>query len=252
MLKKRIIPIILLKNNNSIYKGKNFDSWRIVGNLINFIKIYNHREVDELIIVDVNATKNNNLIDLKIVHHVASNFNMPLTVGGGINSLEDAHKLFKNGADRICINSSAYNNIDLIQKINDTFGKQSLVVSIDYKKINGEYYCFSNSCTKNENILVIDWIKKLENVGCGEILLTSYEHEGEMDGMDEDFLNIYSDEINISIIFGGGVGNPKHAYEALKFKNVKAVTMGSIFAFTQYTPNDIKKYCKDKNIPIRL
>jgi cyclase len=255
MIKKRIIPIVLIKNDNIMYKGSNFDCWRSVGNIINMVAVYNQREVDEMILLDVIATKNNNVINTDIVKHIASNFNMPLSVGGGITNIEDARKLFKNGADRVCINSCAYEKPDLITEISNEFGKQSIVISIDYRKINNEYYCFSRNCKKNEEILVIEWLKTVKKLGCGEVLITSYDNEGLMKGMDIDFLERYSNElrkINISIIFGGGIGNPDHVTDALKYDNVNAVATGSLFPFTRYTPSDVKLSCKNKNIPVRF
>lgn len=252
MIKKRIIPLLLIKNNNINYKGSQFDCWRAVSNIINSIKIFNHREADELILLDVVATNQNNIINTDVVEHIAANFNMPLTVGGGIKNIDDASELFRHGADRICINTECYENPNLIKEVCDKFGRQALVVSIDYKKIDDDYYCFSNNCTINQNILVIDWINKIIEYGCGEVLLTSYDHEGLMKGMDEDFLKRYDSQIKISLIFGGGVGNLDHTYPILKYNNVNALSIGSLFNFTQYTPNDIKKKCKENDVPVRL
>jgi imidazole glycerol-phosphate synthase subunit HisF len=252
MIKKRIIPLLLVKNDNINYKGTNFNCWRAVGNVINAIKIFNHREADELILLDVVATNNKRFINIDIVEHIAANFNMPLTVGGGIQNINDASELFRHGADRICINTACYENIGLVKEVCDKFGKQALIVAIDYKKINGDYYCFSNNCTVNQNILVIDWINQIIEGGCGEILLTSYDHEGLMKGMDEEFLKKYNDQIDVSIIFGGGVGNTEHTHPILKYKNVNALSIGSLFNFTQYTPNDIKKKCEEHDILVRF
>jgi imidazole glycerol-phosphate synthase subunit HisF len=254
MSKKRIIPLLLIKNNNILYKGCNFDCWRSVGNVINAVKVFNHREVDEMILFDVNATQNCSLIDSNIVKHIAENFNMPLTVGGGIKCIDDASQLFNSGADRICINSSAYTNHELIKDISNKFGKQSLVVSIDYKKIGNDYYCFKNNCTINTNIKVTDWIEKLINLGCLEILLTSYDFEGKLTGMDKEFIEnkLISANYNISIIFGGGVGTPEDAYNILKYNCISGLSIGSLFYFTRYTPNDIKKKCLENNLKLRL
>ena len=252
MIKKRIIPLILIKNDNLIYKGTNFNCWRSVGNFINILSIYNKREIDELLLIDISATENNRLIDHNIVKHAAANFNMPLTVGGGIKSIDDASKLFRFGADRLCINSSSYENPKLIKQICEKFGRQALIVSIDYKKIDNEYYCFSNNCKINTNIKVLDWINEIKKYGCGEILLTSYEKEGLLRGMDIEFLMKNHKELDLSVIFGGGAGTPSHIIDALKFKNVNAVSIGSLLPFTRYTPNEIKKECHKQNIKIRL
>lgn len=254
-IKKRIIPLILTNNDSIVYKGQNFNALsRSVGNIINMIKIYNIREVDELIVLDIGGTLNDRIINVDLIKQISKNFFMPICIGGGIKSYDDVASLFINGADRICVNSLIYKDITLLTTISQIFGKQAVIVSIDYKlHEDGEYYCYSNNGSQFQNITVLSMIKTLEKLDAvGEILLTSISHEGKMKGMDIKFLEFYHDKIHIPILFAGGIGTPEHAYEALKYDNVSGIVAGSIFLFSQYTPNDIKKYCKEKQIEMRF
>lgn len=250
MLKTRIIPV-LLWNNNSLIKGKNFNSWRRVSSLIPSVKIYNSRDVDELIFLDISATNDNRPPDEYLINQLASECSVPLTVGGGITELYQVEHLLASGADKISINTSAFYKENLISKIAKKFGSQCVVVSIDVRKIEKKYFCYSNSGKKRQSIEPVQWAKNLQDMGCGEILLTSIDKEGEMKGYDIDISNQISNAINIPVIACGGAGNYDHMFDVISMTKVSAVAASSIFHFTELTPTGAKEYLMQKGINVR-
>lgn len=251
MLKIRIIPTMLWKDVGLV-KGVHFDSKRRVGSIIPAIKVYNLRQVDELVLLDITATKNKRRPDIETVAEVSPECFCPLTVGGGVKSIEDVELLLRAGADKVAINSAAYENPDLIQKGAKFFGSQCVVASVDAKKINGEYVCFSDCGTKNRKIKVENWVKKLEELGAGEILITSVDRDGTMKGYDIDLIKLVSDSVQIPVIASGGAGKYEDFYKAIKMGKCSGVAAASVFHFTEMTPMAIKKYLSSKNIPVRL
>ncbi len=250
MLKKRIIPTLLLKNMGLV-KDVSFKSERRVGSVLPQVKIYNMREVDELIILDVNGSINKNIISVNEVEQF-SRFNfIPLTVGGGINNLEQISSLLSVGADKVCINTSAYDNKNFVKSAVQTFGAQCIVASIDYRKVNGKNVCFSHSGQKNESITLQNWIKELEDYGVGEILVTSIENDGNMNGYDFDTLAEISKITKIPLIASGGASSYEDFYQCFKI-GCDAVAAASIFHFTELTPSGAKKHLNEKNIPVRI
>jgi cyclase len=250
MLKTRIIPV-LLWNNNSLIKGKNFNSWRRVSSLIPSVKIYNSRDVDELIFLDISATKNNRLPDEYLIKQLASECSVPLTIGGGITELHQVEHLLASGADKISINTSAFYKKNLVSKIAKKFGSQCVVVSIDVRKIENRYFCFSNSGDKRQSIEPVQWARDVQDMGCGEILLTSIDKEGEMKGYDLDIINQVSSAINIPVIACGGAGNYEHMFDVISMTKVSAVAASSIFHFTELTTTGAKEYLMKKGINVR-
>jgi len=250
MLKKRIIPTLLYKGLGLV-KGSKFNSWRRVGPVLPAIKVYNAREVDELIFLDIEATNNNSEIDYQTIEEFSKFCFVPLTIGGGINNLNQVKKLFEIGADKISVNSSSYDNPKLIESVANEFGSQSVVVSIDAKKIDGKWFCFSNSGIKNRNIDPIQWSKTLENFGAGEILINSIEKDGTMDGYELDLISQITSNVDIPVIASGGAGKFEDLYSAIKITGASAVAAASIFHFTEITPNQVKEFLEDKGIPIR-
>ncbi len=250
MLKTRIIPTLLWKNY-TLVKGIGFDSWRRVGTIIPAIKVYNTRQVDELIIVDIEASKENREPDYLTVSEFSAECFMPLTVGGGITQLAHIRNLLMAGADKISINSAAYTNPDLIQESANTFGSQCIVVSIDVRKEHGKYICYSHSGTKNTGKEVVQWAKELENLGAGEILITSIENDGTMQGYDIELIKKVSDTVKIPVIAQGGAGSYDDMYQAINHGHAQAVSAASIFHFTESTPLEAKKYLASKGIAVR-
>ena len=251
MLKTRIIPTLLWKER-MLVKGKQFDSWRTVTTPMTAIKVYNMRQVDELIIVDIAATGEDRVPDYQSVSEFARECFMPLTVGGGITQVEHIRNLLLAGADKVAINSAAYDDIGLITRGAEQFGAQCMVISIDVAKEGGAHICYRNCGTRATGIRVEDWAKQVEQAGAGEILLTSIPHDGMMDGYDLELIQNVSRAVSIPVIAQGGCGNYEHMYEALTTGGAQAVSAASMFHFTEQTPMEAKKYLSQKGIKVRL
>ena len=180
MLKTRIIPTILWKHEN-IVKGISFDSRRRVGTLLPAVKVYNLRQVDELIILDIEATREGRIPNLNTISDVTKECFVPLTVGGGISTTDDVKAILRAGADKISLNTASYVNPQLISDIANTFGSQCIVASIDAKLVGEDYYCFSHNGSVNTGHTVRNWARKLEKLGAGEIIITSIERDGTLE-----------------------------------------------------------------------
>lgn len=253
MLKTRIIPTLLYKNL-TLVKGVSFDSWRRVGSVMQAVKVYNIREVDELIFLDITATRESRKPDFRLVDDFADECFMPLTVGGGVNELEDVRKLLEVGSDKVAINSASISNPGLIKKASNIFGSQCVVVSIDVKKKNknNKYEVYSHSGTKPTGIDPIKHAINVELLGAGEILLTSIDNDGTMNGYDLEITKKIAEEVSIPVIASGGAGNYEHMLEVLKIKGVDAVAAASIFHFTEQTPLEAKLYLKKNGVEVRV
>lgn len=249
MLKHRVIPCVLLKDWQLV-KSIGFKSFRTIGHPTSTARIYNARNVDELIVLDIDASLNNEEINTEIITDIANECFMPLTIGGGINTIEDIYKVLNAGADKIAINSKALDDLDFIKQASSIFGSQCIVCSIDVKKVDEIYKVFN----KKKGILDISPLalaKQYQESGAGEILLTSVDKEGSTKGYDIELISIFKYQLEIPIIFNGGMGNPSHAVEAIN-SGADAVAAAYIFHFSQYTPNDIKKECLRNAIEVRL
>lgn len=251
MLKKRIIPTLLWKDVGLV-KGVSFDSWRRVGSVLPSINVYNTRDVDELILLDITATKEKRDIDYEAIAEYSAECMVPFTVGGGVNSINKIRKLLYFGADKIVINSHAYENPYLVREASNRFGSQCIVVSIDVRKNNDDVYeCFSHSGTKSTGKEVVQWAKEIELLGAGEILVTSIELDGTMTGYDCKLIKKITQNVNIPVIASGGAGDYNHFFEAINNSNADAVAAASVFHFTEITPSKIKQYLSDKGVPVR-
>jgi cyclase len=251
MLKLRIIPTLLFKNLKLV-KGINFNSWRTVGSIIQAIKIYSIRNVDEIILLNISATNEKKKIDLQLVNDVANECYMPLTVGGGINSIEDISLLLKAGADKVSINTAAVENIDFIKKASNLFGSQCIVISIDYKIINNKIKLFSHSGTVEIKSTLEEHLLNVEKAGAGEIILTSIDRDGTMTGYDIETVKYVSGLVNIPIIASGGAGDFENITRLAKETGVSGLAAASIYHFTKKTPIDVKKHLLLNNLPIRI
>ena len=252
MLKVRVMPTLLYKNT-TLVKGKKYDSWRRVGSLMQAIKVYNLRQVDELIFLDITATKEHRRPDFELVDDFADECFMPLTVGGGIRHIEDVRRLLAVGADKISISSSAVFNPDLISEIAKEFGAQCIVISIDVKtNLRGEYEVYSHSGTNPTGKDPINFAKLVERKGAGEILLNSIDRDGTMEGYNLNLIRNISDSVSIPVIASGGAGNYEDMRKAIQEANASAVAAASIFHFTQQTPIEAKKYLKSNRIDVRI
>ena len=249
MLKTRIIPTLLWKGP-VLVKDIAFKSERVVGTIIPSVKVYNARQVDELIVVDITASNNRREPDYLTVEDFSGECFMPLTVGGGIKNSNHVHNLLKSGADKVAINSALFDNPKIISEIANIFGSQVLVASIDVKKHGDEYICYSNSGTKRTEKKAEEWAEEVKKLGAGEILITSIEKDGTMSGYDLELIQKISKLVSIPIIASGGCGNYEDMYQALQ-NGANAVCAASIFHFTEQTPLEAKKYLKNKGIPTR-
>ena len=249
MLKHRIIPCVLLKDWQLV-KSIQFGSFRTIGHPTATVRVYNARNVDELIVLDIDASLNNEPINTEIITDMANECFMPLTIGGGIKTIEDVYTVLGAGADKVSINSEAIKRPSFIKEIATIFGSQCVVCSIDIKKVDGKYRVF----TKKNGVLDIDPLalaKEYENQGGGEILLTSVDREGTTLGYDSELLKLFANTLHIPIIINGGMGKPEHGVEALQ-NGADALAAAYIFHFTQYTPLMIKEELKTHHYPVRL
>ena len=249
MNKIRIIPTVLYRNNIAV-RGKKFNSWRVSGSLLQTIRLYSLREIDELIFLDISATQKKE-INFKVIDEFADECFMPITVGGGIRSLTDIEELFKVGADRVCINTQAFKNPNFIKNAIKTFGAQSIIVSVDYKLIDSKFYVFINSGSINTNIELKDYLKKIEEIGIKEVMLTSIDHDGMMRGYDIKNISNANINYNFKLIASGGAGSQKDVLDLLLASHVDAISCSSIFYFTETTPLSLKNFLSRNKISIR-
>ena len=248
MLKHRVIPCVLLKDWQLV-KSIQFDSYRTIGHPRSTARIYNARNVDELIVLDIDASLHNQGINIEAIQDIAEECFMPLTIGGGIYSLSDIYSILNAGADKISINSIALEDLSFIKKSSSIFGSQFIVCSIDVKKINETYKVFN----KKKGLIDIDPLllaKQYQDHGAGEILLTSVDKDGSASGYDINLIKLFRNNLEIPVILNGGMGKPIDAVEAIK-NGADAVAAAYIFHFSQYTPDDVKNEMIKSNIPTR-
>ena len=250
MLKKRIIPCLDIQDGRTV-KGVNFVDIIDAGDPVELAKRYVDEGADELVFLDITATidKRKTLADL--VQKVAKAINIPFTVGGGISSVEDAKRSIDSGADKISVNSSAVKNPRLVKELADEFGSQCVVVAIDTKWINNEWKVFVKGGREETPLLTLDWVKEVESLGAGEILLTSMNNDGTKDGFAIEICDLISKSTNIPVIASGGAGNANHFSEVFTKTDVSAALAASIFHFSEVAIPDLKQDLKSKNISIR-
>jgi cyclase len=250
MLKKRIIPCLDIKDGRTV-KGVNFIDIQDAGDPIELAKCYVKDGADELVFLDITATIEKRKTLSELVGKIAKEVNIPFTVGGGINSLQDAQTIIKAGADKVSINSSAVKNPNLITQISNEYGRQCVVVAIDTKFENGEWTVFVSGGKISTGIKTLDWAKQAERHGAGEILLTSMNNDGTKNGFAMDITGEVSCAINIPVIASGGAGSDVHFKELFGQTKVSAALAASIFHFGEITIPQLKQYLKTNNIPIR-
>lgn len=252
MLKKRIIPSLLLKDGRMV-KGRNFDNFRDVGNPVTAARVYNAQKVDELIFLDICPSVESREKVYDIIKEVAKECFMPFTVGGGIKSCDDIKAFLDIGADKVSINSSSIRNPGLIKEASEIFGDQCIVVSIDYKRNKkGKLEVFIDSGNTASGISPVDHILKCVSEGAGEILLTNIDNEGTMKGYDMEFIKYVSQNINVPVIASGGAGTLQHFYSIFNETNTSAVSAGSIFHFTDQSPIKARFYLSNNGVNVRV
>ncbi|MBF0622964.1 MAG: imidazole glycerol phosphate synthase subunit HisF [Magnetococcales bacterium] len=251
MLKTRLIPTLLWKNFGLV-KGVSFDSWRRIGTVLPAIKVYNTRDVDELVLLDIAATDEGREPDYESIEELAAECFVPFTIGGGITETAHIRNLLKAGADKVVINSAAYENPQLIQQGANQFGAQCIVASIDAKRTpDGSYRCFSHCGSKKTNQHPANWAQTLEQLGAGEILITSVDEDGVMNGYDLPLIKAISQRVSIPVIASGGAGHYSHFVEAIQQAGASAVAAASMFHFTEQTPAEGKQHMAEKGIAVR-
>ena len=251
MLKNRIIPCLDVKNGR-VVKGINFVDLKDVGDPVEQAKIYSESGADEICFLDITASNENRETIFDVVKRTSENCFVPLTVGGGVRSLEDIKKLLVSGADKVSINTAAVNNENLIKEGSKNFGSQCIVVAIDAKQKNNKWEIYTNGGRTETGIDAVDFAKKMEDNGAGELLITSMDQDGTQKGYDLKLISEIEKNVNIPIIASGGVGTLEHLFEAIKYANASAVLAASIFHFGTYSINEAKKYLDEKGIPVRI
>ena len=227
----RVIPTLLLKDN-ALVKTKKFKNENYIGDPINAVKIFNEKEVDEIIFLDISATKNWQQPNFEILEKISSECFMPLAYGGGINKIEHVKKIFRIGVEKIIINSAAVDNYDFLREIIDFVGSQSVIISIDVKKtIFNKYKVYSHLLGKNIKTELLDLLDILNDIEVGEIFINSVDRDGMMNGYDIELLSLVSSNIDMPLVACGGAGNVDHLKQGLKLGGAHAVSAGSLFVY---------------------
>ena len=272
MLSKRIIPCLDVKNGR-VVKGVNFINLKDVGDPVEAASAYSEEGADEITFLDITASVEKRKTILDVVKRCAEQVFIPLTVGGGIRSIEDIRVLLNSGADKVSLNTAAVENPQLIKESSEEFGSQCIVVAIDAKsqiangksqmvnsgndkrmaigdKQNREVYTYGGR--KPTGLDVVEWAKKAEELGAGELLLTSMDKDGTKEGYDLELTRTISEAVNIPVIASGGAGNLEHLYQALTQGKADAVLAASIFHYGEYSIKEAKEYLKNKGLEIRI
>ena len=252
MLKVRVIPTLLWKQFGLV-KGVGFDSWRRLGPVLPAIKVYNQREVDELVLVDILAHKSNEDLDFESIDEFGQDCFVPLTVGGGITRIDQVQKLLRAGADKVSVNSGASARPALVTEIAKRHGAQCVVASIDVRAdSSGHWQCFSQAGKSAIGREVRAWAREMEDRGAGEILVTSIERDGTMQGYDLALIEAVVGSVNIPVIASGGAGNYQHMVQAVVQAGASAVAAASMFHFTEQTPAGAKGALAAAGVPVRM
>ena len=251
MLKVRVIPTLLWKQFGLV-KGVGFDSWRRVGPVLPAIKVYNQREVDELVLVDIVAHRSDDDPDFESIDEFGQDCFVPLTVGGGITRMEQVQRLLRAGADKVSLNTVNYANPGLVNEIAKRHGVQCVVASIDVRaQDGGGWTCFSHAGQQATGREVVAWARELEDRGAGEILITSIERDGTMQGYDLGLIEAVVRAVNIPVIASGGAGSYQHLVDAVTQAGASAVAAASMFHFTEQTPAGAKAALAAAGVPVR-
>ena len=251
MLKIRIIPCLDVKDGR-VVKGINFLNLKDAGDPIEQAKYYSENGADEICFLDISASLEKRKTMIDIVAKTAEKVFIPLTVGGGINSLEDIRNLLKAGADKVSINTAAILNEKLIAEASQKFGSQCIVGAVDAKKQNDNWIVFSHGGTKKTDIDAIEWMEKLQKLGAGEILLTSMDKDGTKSGFDLELLKTTTKKLTIPVIASGGVGSLQDFKDGVIVGGASALLAASVFHYNEYSISDVKEYLKNENIEVRL
>lgn len=251
MLKPRVIPTLLV-DGPSIVKGANFDNWRTVGTLPPALNVFSARDVDELVIVDVRASRTREPIDSAILTECFGRCFVPLTIGGGVSDLQTALSLFEAGADKIIVGSASFENPNLIVDIVSVVGSQSVIGAIDVAGADGEWRCLTNGGTVKKTHSPIPSAQRLVDHGVGEVMLTSISRDGTMLGYDLDLIETMRHAIDVPLLASGGAGSSQDMCDVIAEYGADAACAGSLFQFTEVTPADVRQDLFDAGVPVRI
>lgn len=251
MLKNRIIPCLDVKNGR-IVKGINFLNLKDAGDPVEQAKIYSDGGADEICFLDITASNENRKTIYDVVARTSKKCFVPLTVGGGVKNIDDISKLLNSGADKVSINTAAVQNPKVIVESAKKFGSQCIVVAIDAKKNNNKWQIYTHGGRNQTGIDAIEFAKKMEDSGAGELLVTSMDRDGTQIGYDIELMSKISLKVNIPIIASGGVGNLDHLVDGIKLGNASAVLAASIFHYGTFSLKQAKEYLDLKGIPVRI
>jgi len=251
MLKNRIIPCLDVKNGR-VVKGINFVGLKDAGDPVEQAKIYSDGGADEICFLDITASNENRDTIFDVVRETSKKCFVPLTVGGGVRSVEDINKLLNCGADKVSINTAAVQNPDVVEQSSKKFGSQCIVVAIDAKKNNDRWEIYTHGGRNSTGIDAIEFALNMEKRGAGELLITSMDRDGTQIGYDIDLMSTISSKVNIPIIASGGVGELEHLADGIKLGKASAVLAASIFHYGKYSIKEAKEYLDSKGIPVRI
>lgn len=254
MLTKRIIPCLDVKDGR-VVKGTKFLDLRDAGDPVEVAREYDKQGADELTFLDITASHEKRGIILDVVRRTADDVFMPLTVGGGISTIEDIRQLLNAGADKVSINTAAVRNPEFVKEAAGIFGSQCIVVAIDAKRVSEtepKWEVFTHGGRNATGLDALEWARKMEAYGAGEILLTSMDCDGTKNGFDIELTRTLSDALTIPVIASGGVGNPGHIYDGFEKGKADAALAASIFHYREYSVNEVKQYLKERGVPVRL
>lgn len=251
MLKKRIIPKLLLKNGRTV-KGKRFIDLRDTGHPVTNARIFDAQGADELMFLDISASTENRGILYETIARTAEEVFMPFCVGGGVRTVEDIRNLLLAGADKVSINTAAIETPSLIEEGAKLFGVQCMVVSIDVRRNNTTWEVFTHGGTVSTGIEVIEHVKRVVNTGAGEILLTSIDQDGTMEGYDIELVSTIANAVKVPVIASGGAGNLQHLVDAINLGNASAVAVGSLFNFTDQSPIKARSFMRVAGVDVRV
>ncbi|MBA2736664.1 MAG: imidazole glycerol phosphate synthase subunit HisF [Pyrinomonadaceae bacterium] len=251
MLAKRIVPCLDVKDGRTV-KGTNFINLRDAGDAVELAKIYSEQGADELVFLDITATNEKRRTLSELVKKTAREINIPFTVGGGINSIEDIEVLLNSGADKISINTSAVVNPQILTRAAKNFGSQCVVLAIDAKKVGGIWKVFLNGGRVETDLNAIEWAKKGVELGAGEILLTSMNADGTRNGFEIELTRTVSESVNVPVIASGGAGKMEHFTEVFETGKAAAALAASIFHFREIEIPTLKNYLRGRKIEVRI
>lgn len=251
-LAKRIIPCLDVTAGR-VVKGTNFVSLRDAGDPVEIARRYDEQGADEVTFLDITASSDQRDIILHVVEACASQVFIPLTVGGGVRSVADVRRLLNAGADKVSMNTAAVQNPDLVKEASDKVGSQCIVVAIDAKQVgDGQWHVFTHGGRKGTGLDAVAWARQVQELGAGEILLTSMDRDGTKNGFDLALTRAVSDAVSLPVIASGGVGNLQHLADGVTRGGADAVLAASIFHFGEYTVRQAKEYLRDQGIEVRL